>query len=29
MLTIDIMREMWPHGDVKIPGLIDSIAARH
>ena len=27
MLTIDIMREMWPHGDVKIPGLIDGIAA--
>jgi putative chitinase len=27
MLTIDIMREMWPHGDTKIPGLVDGIAA--
>ncbi len=27
MLTGDIMREMWPDGDAKIPGLIDAIAA--
>jgi putative chitinase len=27
MLTTDIMREMWPHGDVKVPGLIDGIAS--
>lgn len=27
MLTSDIMHQMWPHGDVKIPGLIDGIAA--
>ena len=27
MLTCDIMREMWPHGDAKIPGLVDGIAA--
>ena len=27
MLTSDIMREMWPHGDTKIPGLVDGIAA--
>lgn len=27
MLTDDIMREMWPHGDVKIAGLIDGIVA--
>src|SRR5580704_15364832 len=27
MLTGDIMGQMWPHGDVKIPGLIDAIAA--
>jgi putative chitinase len=27
MLTSAIMREMWPHGDEKIPGLIDGIAA--
>jgi len=27
MLTCDIMREMWPHGDTKIPGLVDGIAA--
>jgi hypothetical protein len=27
MLTGDIMREMWPHGDTKIPGLVDGIAA--
>jgi putative chitinase len=26
MLTIDIMRQMWPHGDTKIPGLTDGIA---
>jgi putative chitinase len=25
MLTSDIMREMWPHGDTKIPGLVDGI----
>jgi putative chitinase len=27
MLTIDILRELWPHGDAKIPGLIAGIAA--
>jgi putative chitinase len=27
MLTSDIMSEMWPHGDAKVPGLIDGIAA--
>jgi putative chitinase len=27
MLTSDIMRRMWPHGDAKIPGLLDGIAA--
>jgi putative chitinase len=27
MLTRDIMAEMWPHGDVKIPGLVSAIAA--
>ena len=27
MLTLEIMRQMWPHGDVKIPGLVDGIAA--
>jgi putative chitinase len=27
MLTQDIMREMWPHGDAKISGLIEGIAA--
>ena len=26
MLTIDILQQMWPHGDAKIPGLIDGIA---
>jgi putative chitinase len=27
VLTIDVMRAMWPAGDAKIPGLIDAIAA--
>ena len=27
MLTIDLMREMWPHSDAKIPGLAAGIAA--
>ena len=27
MLTGDIMREMWPRGDMKIPGLLDGIVA--
>jgi len=27
MLTADIMHHMWPHGDEKIPGLIDGIVA--
>jgi predicted chitinase len=27
ILTIDIMREMWPRGDTKIPGLVDDIVA--
>src|SRR6201996_7890443 len=26
MLTPEIMRQMGPHGDVKIPGLVDGIA---
>jgi putative chitinase len=25
MLTSDIMRDMWPHGDSAVPGLIDGI----
>jgi putative chitinase len=25
MLTNDIMREMWPQGDAKVPGLVDGI----
>jgi putative chitinase len=27
VLTKEIMGEMWPHGDTKVPGLIDGIAA--
>ena len=27
MLTSDIMREMWPHGNAKIAGLIEGVAA--
>lgn len=27
MLTIDIMNEMWPNGNLKVPGLIESIVA--
>jgi len=27
MLTLDIMRQMWPHGDAKIDGLIEAIAS--
>jgi putative chitinase len=27
MLTIEIMGQMWPHGDVKIPGLVAGIVA--
>jgi putative chitinase len=27
MLTIDIMRVMWPHGNAKIPGLVEGIAS--
>src|SRR5215472_18261185 len=27
MLTLDIMHQMWPHGDAKISGLIEGIAA--
>lgn len=27
MLTLDIMRQMWPYGDTKISGLIEAIAA--
>jgi putative chitinase len=27
MLTIDIMQQMWPHGDVKIDGLLGNIVA--
>lgn len=25
MLTIEMMRKMWPHGDAKIPGLIEGM----
>lgn len=27
MLTLAVMQQMWPHGDAKIPGLIEAIAA--
>ena len=27
MLTSDIMRSMWPHGDANAPGLLDGIIA--
>lgn len=27
MLTIEMMHELWPHGDERIPGLIEAIAA--
>ena len=27
MLTDQILSEMWPHGDTRIPGLIEGIAA--
>lgn len=27
MLTKQILQQMWPHGDSKIPGLVDAIAA--
>jgi len=27
MLTIDVMDRMWPHGNVKVPGLIEGIVA--
>jgi putative chitinase len=27
MLTFEIMQEMWPHGDAKIPGLLRGIAS--
>lgn len=27
MLTLDIMRQMWPYGDTKISSLIEAIAA--
>jgi putative chitinase len=27
MLTSDLMHEMWPHGDARVPGLIDAVAA--
>lgn len=27
VLTLDIMRQMWPYGDTKISGLIEAIAA--
>jgi len=26
MLTLELMQEMWPHGNAKIPGLIEAIA---
>jgi putative chitinase len=27
MITIEIMRSMWPHGDAIVPGLLDGIVA--
>lgn len=27
MLTLDIMQQMWPHGDARIPHLLEGIAA--
>jgi putative chitinase len=27
MLTADVMRSMWPHGDAVVPGLVDGIVA--
>ena len=27
MLTPESIRHLWPHGDIKIPGLIDGIAS--
>ncbi|MEA2883912.1 MAG: putative chitinase [Bradyrhizobium sp.] len=27
MLTLEIMQQMWPHGDAKVPGLLEGIAA--
>ena len=27
MLTLKIMQTMWPHGNNKVPGLIEAIAA--
>ena len=27
MLTEDMLRALWPNGDLKVPGLIEGIAA--
>lgn len=27
MLTLDIMRERWPHGEQHLPGLLEGIVA--
>jgi putative chitinase len=27
MLTLEILQQMWPHGDTKVPGLLEGIAA--
>lgn len=27
MLTLDLMRQMWPHGNTKVPGLVEGIVA--
>jgi len=28
MLTIEMLRQLWPHGDLKVPGLVEGIAAQ-
>jgi putative chitinase len=27
MLTLEMMQQLWPHGDTKVPGLLEGIAA--
>ena len=27
MLTLEMLQRLWPHGDTKVPGLIEGIAA--
>ena len=27
MLTLDILKSLWPHGDQHVPGLVEGIAA--